>query len=519
MALGAQFYSEGLHVFGPKSAIDHETRASAQARIATSAPKLTYGKHKNSLLPLTGIQFLHSNVIDAANDRNRLAASNAIIPVTDQRSSDADDSPLSEAEPIAEKHNSRASSSRTRRVPVVTTDKSKTRPQRLEAGDVSDGDSSSGDEEAVSHSPKRIGTTPGQHVALSAHERAKRKPVGILRSRLPLNELVLVPDLSQPEGFGKLSKRDRMMLERDPISSSAQYMLDVVGSEDSDATPAKRKAKMPLSAIRKRLRTPTPKYKSLKNMRRKYHASQITPTGNQLRQIVGDGFDRSELTPIPHSRYATKHARRQHEPLLPDLQALSLVAGPLPDVVFTSSSQLELEHNQRSPCDYTAQEPAMIAAPSHGTDRLSSRRVEFQSIVDHDIFAQLSSVSAPRRERSVSLECGSEDGDEGDDEDDDEGDDDEEADPYIDENELAPEEDFPAPNEDNHGLMDFSQNTSPERKGYARNGSHLFRATSTSDRRAPEDRPPGLHRRSNAPPVVQVHSRNSQVKLSEPSPS
>ncbi|KAM0691912.1 hypothetical protein Q7P36_008113 [Cladosporium allicinum] len=512
MALRAHFYSEGLYGFGSKPDKNQETRATAQARIATSAPKLTYGKHKNNLLPLTGVQFLHSSVIDAANDRNTSAASNAIVRATDQTSSDADDSPLSDAEPITGKHVSSVNSPRTRRVSVTITDKSKTRTNRLEAGDASDGDSSPGDEENASHSPKGFVSKSGRHAALPARKKSKRKSVGILRGRLPLNELVLVPDLNDQNGLGKLPKRDRAMLERDPISSSAQCMLDLVGSDDSDATPAKRKGNVSLSSIRKRLRTPSSKYKSLKTLRRKYNTSQITPTGSQIRRIVGDGFDRSELTPVPRSRYmyATKHTRKYQEPLLPDLQALSLVTGPLPDVVFTSSSQLDLEQRQNSPCDYTAQGPAMIAEPSHGVDRLSSRRVEFKSDVDQDVFTQLASVSAPRRERSISLECRSDDGDEGDDE----GDDDEEADPYADEDE--PEEDVPAPIEDDHRMMDSSPNASLERKGYGRNGPHLFRATSTSDRNVPGSCPPAFHRRSIPRGRLRLNEVNEPIDNDNP---
>ena len=512
MALRAHFYSEGLYGFGSKPDKNQETRATAQARIATSAPKLTYGKHKNNLLPLTGFQFLHSSVIDAANDRNTSAASNAIVRATDKTSSDADDSPLSDAEPIAGKHISSANSPRTRRVSVTITDKSKMRTNRLEAGDASDGDSSPGDEDNASHSPKGVVSKSGRHAALPARKKSKRKSVGILRGRLPLNELVLVPDLNDQNGLGKLPKRDRALLERDPISSSAQCVLDLVGSDDSDATPAKRKGNVSLSSIRKRLRTPSSKYKSLKTLRRKYHASQITPTGSQIRRIVGDGFDRSELTPVPCSRYmyATKHTRKYQELLLPDLQALSLVTGPLPDVVFTSSSQLDLEQRQNSPCDYTAQGPAMIAEPSHGVDRLSSRRVEFKSDVDQDVLTQLASVSAPRRERSVSLEYRSDDGDEGDDE----GDDDSEADPYADEDE--PEEDVPAPIEDDYRMMDSSPNASLERKGYGRNGSHLFRATSTSDRNVPGSYPPAFHRRSTPRDNLRLNEVNEPIDDDNP---
>jgi hypothetical protein len=518
MALRAHFYSEGLYGFGSKPDKHQESRASAQARIATSAPKLTYGKHRNSLLPLTGIQFLHSNAIDAANDRDRLEASNAIIAATDQHLSDADDSPLSDAEPVAKRQNSRTGSPRTSRVTVITTDKPKTRPHRLEAGDLSDGHSSSGEVDTTSNSPKGVEVTIGRHTVLSNRKRSKRKAVGILRGRLPLNELVLVPDLSHQKSFGKLPKRDRMTLASDPISSSAQQILDLVGSDDSDTTPTKRKANVSLSSIRKRLRTPSSRYKSLKTLRKKYHASQITPTGSQLRQIVGDGFDRSELTPVPRSRYATKDARRHYETPLPDLQALSLVTGPLPDVVFTSSSQLELEHNQNYHCDYTAQESAMIAEPSWGTDRLSSRRVEFKSVVDQNVFTQLTSVSAPRRERSVSLEYRSDDGDEGDDEGDDEEEEEEEeeADPYADEDEPAPEEDVPALGEDHPGMMDSSPHASQERKGYGRNGSHLFRATSTSDRHVPGSYLPGLHRRNTPRVRLRLNEVNEPIDDDNP---
>jgi hypothetical protein len=517
MALGANFYSEGLHRFGPQSAVGHESWASAQARIATSAPKLTYGKHKNSLLPLTGVQFLHSNVIDATNDRHRLAASNAIAPAADQQSSDADDSPLSDAEPVTRKHNARASSSRTRRVPVSNIDKVKARTHRLTDGISSDGcQSSPREEDNASHSPKGVESESGRHTSMPAQKKGKRKSVGIVRGRLPLNELVLVPDLSQPTCFGKQPKRDRTALERDPISSSAQCMLDMVGSDDSDTTPAKRKAKMPLSAIRKRLRTPSSRYKSLKAMRKKHHAAQITPTGSQLGQIVGDGFDRSELTPIPRSRYASRHTHKHHDFPLPDLQALSLVTGPLPDVVFTSSSQLELEYNHNFNCDYTAQEPARTVVPSHGIDRLSSRRVEFNSIVDHDVFAQLSSVSAPIRERSVSLECGSDDdGEEGDDEGEDE-EEEAEADAYADEDEPAHAEDFPPPSEDHHEMMDSSPNVSPERESYGRNGSHLFRAASTSDRNVPGSYLPGLHRRSPSKGRLRLNEVNEPIDDDNP---
>ena len=488
--------------------MDQETRASAQARIATSAPKLTYGKHKNSLLPLNGIQFLHSNAVDTVNDQNRSAVSNAIIRATDQHSSDADDSPLSDAETVAREHNSTASSLRTKRVSVITTNKVKTRPHRFETGDVSDSHSSPEEEENASQLPKGARSNRERRTALPTQKKSKRKSVGIYRGRLPLNELVLVPDLSHQESFSKRSKRDRIALEADPISSLVQQILDLITSDDSETT----RTNVPLSAIRKRLRTPSSRYKSLKAMRRKHHAAQITPTGSQLRQIVGDGFDQSELTPVTRSRYSTRKRKYQESPL-PDLQSLSLAPGPLPDVIFTSSSQLDLEYNQKVLCDYTAQEPAKMATPSHGVDRLSSRRVEFStSVVGCNVSAQLASVSAPRRERSVSLEYRSDDGDEGDDE----GDDDDEADADVDEEEFAPEGDVPAPIETDHEMMESSPNASPERRGSSRNGSHLFRATPKSDRHLPGDYPPGFHRRSTPKRRLRLNEVNEPIDDNNP---
>lgn len=467
-----------------------ETRTSAQARIATSAPKLTYGKHKNSLLPLTGIHFLHSNALDATNDRGRLASSNAVVPVTAQHSADTGDSPLSDVEPVAAKYKLMVISPRTRRGPVLTIDKPNKRPHRLAAGVASDGYSKSlGEQDNAARSPKSRATS-GRHRAIPAQKEAKPKSVGNLGGRLPLNELVLVPNLSHQEASDKLSKKERETLLEDPISSSAQQILDLIGSDDSDMTPTKRKANVPLSAIRKRLRTPSANYKPLQTLRRRYNASQITPTGGQLRQIVGDGFDHLELIPVPQSRYTTKHTRKHHEPLLPNFQTLSLATGPLPDVVFMSSSQLDLGNDQESPCDYSTQDPANIASASHGIDQLSFRGVEFKSAVDQCILAQLESVSAPRRERSVSLGCGSEDGDEGDDE----GDDEEEVDTYVDGDELIPEEDDRALSEDHLETRDCSPNPSTERQSYARNRSHLFRAASTSDQRL-SGKYPGFHHR------------------------
>lgn len=426
---------------------DH--RISAQARIAASAPKITYGKHKNKLLPLTGSQFLRNDVFGTVEKR---AFARGFAQKTDQQSS-ADESPLSDAEPAGIKQSKRRVAARTRQPRASAKSTSVVKPTRREAGDVPGAyPDTEEDEESSSHSrlPRRDQPVVDRHgsrrSAPSAPTKGRLKPAAVIRGRLPLNGLLLVSGARNDDVFNIPNKNHGTLT--DPISSSAQPLIDAVSSGHSETTPAKRKAKASLSAIRKRLRTPSSAYKSLEHLRRKHDAAQITPTGSQARQIVGDGFERAELAPNHPFRYTVKHARRQHEPLLAGLKALTLASGPLPEVVFLDDSdptQLKLakddtsDHNENAP-GYVA--PATVV-PSNGLSNSSSnRRVSFNYDVERAISAQLASVSAPRRQPSTAL--GSEGEAEGDDDGDEAGDeeenDDEAADTYLDADELPPDD-------------------------------------------------------------------------------
>jgi hypothetical protein len=429
---------------------DHRT--SAQARIAASAPKNTYGKHKNKLLPLTGSQFLRNDVFGTVEKR---ALAKDFIQRTDQQSS-ADEFPLSDAEPAGKKQSTRQVATQKKQTRAPTKPTSAAKQARREAGDVPGAyPDTEEDEERSSRSPslRRDRAVVNHHRPRrsppSAHKKGKPKSAGVVRGRLPLNELVLVSGARNDDVFGIPNKNNKTLL-RDPISPSAQPLIDAVSSGHSETTPAKRKAKAPLSAIRKRLRTPTSGHKSLEHLRRKYNAAQITPTGSQVKQIVGDGFEHAELTPNHPFRYTVKHARRQHEPLLAGLKALSLASGPLPEVVFFSESdpsQLKFAKDDTSGDheDVSGYVAPATTTPSTGVSKPSSnRRVSFNYDAERVISAQLASVSAPRRQPSIAL--GSEDeveeeddGDEAGDEDEDD-DDDEVADTYLDQDELPPQE-------------------------------------------------------------------------------
>jgi hypothetical protein len=432
-------------------AIGHDARL-RQARIAASAPKTTYGKHKNKLLPLTGSQFLRNDVFGTVN---KTVSVKGILQRTDQESS-ADDSPLSDAEPTRKDHGKLQAVVRAKRPRAPTRCTSLVKPTTREAGNALGEHTDTEQEESFSDShPARRDRSVAQHhrsrlSAPSAYKTGKLKSAGVARGRLPLNELVLVSGAGNDDVFGHPNRNPRTLL-RDPISSSAQPLLDAVDSRSSETAPAKRKAKVPLSAIRKRLRTPSSGHKSLERLRRKYNAARLTPTGSQAKRIVGDGFERSELTPSHTSRHTIKHMRRQREPLLAGLKALSLVSGPLPDVVFVSESNpSQLKLTNRGPSDrdesLLGYEAPATATSNNGTSsRTSNRRVSFNHDVERVISAQLASVSAPRRQPSEPL--GSEDemdedndGDEGGDEEEEEEDDDEAADTYLDQDELPPEE-------------------------------------------------------------------------------
>jgi hypothetical protein len=435
------------------TAMGSETRTIVQARIAASAPKNTYGKHKNKLLPLTGSQFFRDDVY--GNITKRIAAKDTTSRI-DQESS-ADDSPLSDAEPRHKVQRPQSAVARIRRTISLTKNTTTVKPsRRKKAVDVPNTRSDTGNNGylALSQSPHRhkpgVDRRKPHRPATSAQKAGKLKPAGVARGRLPFNELLLVPGPCSDEDPSKISKRTHAAMVRDPISSSAQPLLDAVGSSDSEAevTPTKRKAKVPLSAIRKRLRTPSSGHKSLERLRRKYNAAQFTTTGSQPRQIVGDGFESSELISSHPSRRMIKHARKQREPLLAGLQALSLVSGPLPETEFTgetSTSQLGIKHHDTPALDEDTPEhdtPVNVAPVLGKSGRSSNRCVSFDHDAEHVISAQLASISAPQRQPSIIIgiehenDQDDDDGDEGGDEDED---DDEAADTYLDQDELPRE--------------------------------------------------------------------------------
>lgn len=389
----------------PQTSPQRKTRAVARARIAATALKTTYGKHKNKLLPLTGSQFKRSDDLATTVDRSNRSPPRNLIPVALQVPSDAEYSPLSDAEPTNQSRN----------------------PPSL----------ASGGRDSPTGYPKQP-----QSAQLN-QRKAKPRATRVSKGRLPLNQLILVAGngsdthTGQLTREGTLSRKAKRAAARDPASSAARTLLDASISSDSDATPTKRKSNASLSAIRKRLRMQSSAYKSIEQLRRSQRATMITAAGNQALQVIGDGFDDIEFTSGRgrQVRKADSRKSRQRDYLFQGMQALTLVSGPMPDVEFASNTQGRLEFKVDRDQEVVkyhegsshAIDAPNVVPPSRQSGSRCARSVSFLDHDNHILRAQLCSISAPRREPSISLDTAEEDEDDGDDE---------AADTYVDEDDL-----------------------------------------------------------------------------------
>lgn len=427
-----------------------EPRATAQARIAATAPKTTYGRYSNKLLLLTGNQFRRDYVSN--NGISGVPESKSTLATSGYETSDADDSPLSDAEP-SEKLTTLSLLRSKRKI-------SERRARNAEdAPDAKQGTHQQGNLCVARTSPpstdsedQLIMGRQSRKPDRSSKKKAHPNTTSVRRSRLPLKELILVSGTEQDVSFKQPPKQAEAMLSTDPISSSMQ---DAAEGIDEAVTPLKRKAQVSLSTIRKRLRTPTSNHKIVRKVQSIHNTAKSTATGNQSRLLIGDGFGEADLLSIRWPSSGTKGLRKRPHPnvLLQGMQGLTLASGPFPDVQFEhcKTSQLELKGGD-GPCSKAEDEAhlqeseAHVApeSPARNTQKSSRRQVSFSDNVDHFIAAQLSSVSAPRREPSVSLTDEDDEGDEGDDESEDEA----AADTYLAGDESQSEDDEALTNHD-----------------------------------------------------------------------
>ncbi|KAK4494561.1 hypothetical protein PRZ48_013917 [Zasmidium cellare] len=221
----------------------------------------------------------------------------------------------------------------------------------------------------------------------------RRKPVKKTQRRLPVNELVFVA--SPPEDLVQYLWSEQRPPTQDPIADSSQHQHSPIDDESDDD-----RRKVPLTSIRKRLKTPKFTHKSVAALRKK--------KGTRPRFDIGDGFETSELHIGPHAK--TNRSRKSTKSLVQRLGALDLKAGPLPEVKFEDSSsvlkmeqpqedQEVVEHDTQDIVETTEQEPR----PDVTSHDQKIRKVGFSDrVLDEIVMQQLSSISAPRRVYSIS---------------------------------------------------------------------------------------------------------------------
>ena len=432
-----------------------------------------YGKRPTKPLSVTANQFLRSNdIFSTPSDAPEIGTAQAKTPRTNRESSsDSDDSPLSDAEPSDPVQNSHFAN----KEPPSLADRNAAPVLRR---GVAPSPTTTGEHgRRPAQKPRRRTELPTQRTDPAIHEqatdasqrvpkttpaakavKAKRKAPRRKR-RLPVNELLLVPEPCQDDKSSELRRDARTVLQEDPVSSSAFPLVDNVSSDESDSSIEPRKRKSPLTAIRKRLKTPVSEQKSFKMLRPKHGVGTRAVTADLPPPKLGDGFEASELQ--FSSRASLRPLRmglqRRQQPVWEGLQALSLTAGPLPDVTFdhpSSTLKVEASTEVEKALQFGEDDERFVAdagtppaAQAPASVPLSRRRVSFSDRV----FAELSSVSAPRRRYSNS--------------DDGEGEDDEAVESYVDGHHLdadnVMDEDEPMLSDEERAIRPSSRHTSP----------------------------------------------------------
>lgn len=405
---------------------------------AKPVPTVTYGK-RNRPLPLQGTQFLRQDTYSLPPDDDEDEEDDDeedLVPIRKgtsrswKKEPDPGDSPLSEDELSA----AYTSSSASRILSLISASAFTTSSSNTSLDhDKSISGSKKGiarpvpktaaklvypvEKKAVADkTPRARSQAPRKRAAepVSAKQTSKPKPESTKArtatrskaartTRLPVNELLLVPFSSDEPAAPSAKENDSDQEDQDPItnitSSSQKRALSPHhdGGDDS--------VKAPLTTIRKRLKTPRFTHKSVAALRKKQsRRSSIFRTNDETFNL-GDGFESSELK-LDHCLTFAKRQRKALKPLLLGFGALQLQSGPLPQVNFeSSSSKLKLEAAPEEQSCRLAQEDHRSCSTrcDYSVSRDAKRRVSFSDRVLSDMVREeLSSIGAPRRPISVS---------------------------------------------------------------------------------------------------------------------
>lgn len=427
---GGSFISSGR--FGGLSTKD--ATGLLRQGIRTSSP-ITYGKQKP--LPLSAAHFKPTDVYQIPVDEDESLDPQPHSPEASFHNRDDTDSPLSDAGTVDSDSSPSCSEPSTRQVAGLVSKDVPPRPTREENTDgarrkkcrarTTEKVNSMGSyppdlpAPAASKSPateqvkgvvpavKLVGKRGRDNEVDRKQRRVRRKSKE--QRRLPVNELLMV---RSPEDY---------VAEDPDISSIDNQQLDAIADKRTSRPKRKRAADdadqsvdrstaalAPLSEIRKRLRVPSAKYKSIKALRQKLErpSRNLKPTSSVIRGA--DGFEGPELFVSAQAR-ASRRRRGPRQPKLLPFRSLALRGGPLPDVTFQyyedEESKFQPERNESTEyalpagCPQHEEGTASVTQPT--VTRSSKRKVTFSDREDF-IMAQLSSISAPQRPRSESEE-------------------------------------------------------------------------------------------------------------------
>ena len=400
-----------------------EQNSSISSRFAQKVPQrptITYGKKDTRPLPLTANQFRPSPYAIPSDDEDeQQAKGDALLQAAGQGgvSEASEDSELSDAEPMrtcvpkkaivhskprsnagvlkafvrAPESSLLASTARSRKAPLkpVQTPRSRS-AYRIAASQ-------------RSMSKGNISVSKG-------NAKAKSKTATPAR-RLPVNELFLVSSPVDYTVDNEPASSYHVIQTQDPINDESspprKRRVSTVSSVDDDGRVV---SKTLLSAIRKHLKTPKLRHKSLSGLQRKQGVQGVWSTVELAKTKGRDGFDDSELAITSYSKVERPRKRKEH--LIPGFVALQLQSGPLPEVDFQpTATQLKMEtpapdddeQYEEHPCDQ--EDDDAIIAPVRSSPQRSRQQVSFSDRVREDLIrAQLSSISAPARLRSESEE-------------------------------------------------------------------------------------------------------------------
>ncbi|KAK5136647.1 hypothetical protein LTR08_002661 [Meristemomyces frigidus] len=445
----------------------------AEAATRPASAGITYGKSSKPL-SLTGRQFrIKPDTYDVSSDENeRDDSSDALLQVTAREDSEASDSPLSDAEfasPVRSEQaaivayglsrtevleaavfaseppealaNTAQIKKRTGKAVRTPAPKPVYPPRLSERRD-------------RDNATSRLGPSVGRKDSASTVvPSVPRKTSNPSARRLPVNELVCVADPPQCEDFADPRSTAQDVHTQDPIAEfSIQPRRRKVSSISDDSDGEESRPRAPLTTIRKRLKTPNLRQNHKVIKRRQPELPLLW--GPRVRVIrVGDGFDEKEL----HIGYRvpTRKQNRRKGWMGIKYGTLPLSCGPLPEVAFEcSTDELQLEASggphhvsqryedaETGPyaqsiepieCSRRTAESVSRNEPSEGGHHATQRKdpqAQLEPSLRHDkprvslsdkeqlILTQLSSVSAPVREWSVSVD-GEEDSDDADGEED-----------------------------------------------------------------------------------------------------